>query len=93
MSGARSKGTWMAESHDHLSCQEVVELVTDYLDGALSVEGASLFEQHLNFCDGCIWYVDQIKTTVEAVGEVREDDIPSEAKDRLMAAFRDWKGS
>ena len=83
----------MAESHDHLSCQEVVELVTDYLDGALSAEEASLFEQDLNFCDGCIWYVDQIRTTVDAVGEVHEDDIAPEAKDRLMTAFRHWKGS
>ena len=83
----------MSESHDHLSCQEVVELVTDYLDGALSAEDAALFEQYLNFCDGCVWYVDQIKTTVEALGEVREEHIPSEAKDRLMTAFRDWKGS
>jgi anti-sigma factor RsiW len=83
----------MAESHDHLSCQEVVELVTGYLDGALTSEEASLFEQHLNFCDGCIWYVDQIRTTVDAAGEVREEDISPEAKDRLMTAFRDWKGS
>ena len=83
----------MAESHDHITCQEVVELVTDYLDGELSGESGSLFEQHLNFCDGCVWYVDQIRNTVDAVGEVREEDISPEAKDRLMTAFRDWKGS
>ena len=83
----------MAESHDHLSCQEVVELVTEYLDESLSVEHASLFEQHLNFCEGCVWYVDQLRATVEAVGEVREEDIAPEAKERLMAAFRDWKRS
>ena len=83
----------MAESHDHLSCQEVVELVTDYLDGALSADDATLFEQHLNFCEGCVWYVDQIKKTVETLGEVREEDVPPEAKDRLMAAFRDWRSS
>ena len=83
----------MAESHDHLSCQEVVELVTDYLDGALSADDATLFEQHLNFCEGCVWYVDQIRTTVETLGEVREEDVPPEAKDRLMAAFRDWRSS
>jgi anti-sigma factor RsiW len=83
----------MAESHDHLSCQEVVELVTDYLDGALSGEDAALFEQHLNFCDGCVWYVDQIRTTIEAVGEISDEDIPPEAKDRLMTAFRNWKAS
>ena len=83
----------MAESHDHLSCQEVVELVTHYLDGALSAEDAALFEQHLNFCEGCVWYVDQIKKTAETLGEVREEDVPPEAKDRLMTAFRAWKGS
>ena len=83
----------MAESHDHLTCQEVVELVTDYLDGALSSEDAALFEQHLNFCEGCVWYVEQIKMTVEALGEVREEDLSPEAKDGLMAVFRDWKRS
>jgi anti-sigma factor RsiW len=83
----------MAESHDHISCQEVVELVTDYLDQALPADEASLFEQHINFCDGCIWYVEQIKSTAEALGEVREEDISPEAKDRLMSAFREWRGS
>src|SRR5829696_8435330 len=64
------------------------------LERAPGVEaGAALFEQHLNFCEGCVWYVEQIKTTIETLGDVREDDIPSEAKDRLMSAFRDWRGS
>jgi anti-sigma factor RsiW len=83
----------MAESHDHLSCQEVVELVTDYLDGGLPAGDTALFEHHLNFCEGCVWYVEQIKTTIETVGEVREESIPPEAKERLMGAFRDWRGS
>jgi anti-sigma factor RsiW len=83
----------MAESHDHLSCQEVVELVTDYLDEALPADEAALVEQHLNFCEGCVRYVEQIRATAAAVGEVREEDIAPEAKDRLMAAFRNWSGS
>ena len=83
----------MAESADHLSCQEVVELVTDYLEESLSAEDAALFEQHLNFCEGCVWYVDQLRTTVEVLGEIREEDIPAETKDRLMSAFRNWRGS
>jgi anti-sigma factor RsiW len=83
----------MAESADHLSCQEVVELVTEYLDESLSPEDASLFEQHLNFCEGCVWYVDQLRTTVETVGEIREEDISPEAKERLMGAFREWRSS
>jgi anti-sigma factor RsiW len=83
----------MAESADHLSCREVVELVTDHLDGALSAEEVALLEQHLNFCEGCVWYVEQIKTTVDALGEIREEDVPPEAKDRLMTVFRDWRRS
>jgi anti-sigma factor RsiW len=83
----------MAESADHISCQEVVELVTDYLDEALPAEEAALFEQHINFCEGCVWYVEQIRRTAGALGEVREEDISPEAKERLMGAFRDWRGS
>jgi anti-sigma factor RsiW len=83
----------MAESADHISCQEVVELVTGYLDGALPAEDAALFEQHLNFCEGCVWYVHQIKATIETVGQVGEEDIPPEAKEGLMSAFRDWRGA
>jgi anti-sigma factor RsiW len=83
----------MAESADHLSCQEVVELVTAYLEESLPPDEASLFEQHLNFCEGCVWYVDQLRLTVDRVGEVAEEDISPEAKERLMGAFRNWRGS
>ena len=83
----------MTHSHDHVTCQEVVELVTEYLDGALPSEQASVFEQHLNFCDGCVWYVDQMRRAVDAVGHIREEDVPAETRDRLLSAFREWKRS
>ena len=83
----------MTHSHDHMTCQEVVELVTEYLDGALPSEEASVFEQHLNFCDGCVFYVDQIRRTVATVGHIREEDVPAETRDRLLSAFREWKRS
>lgn len=83
----------MAKSADHLSCQAVVELVTDYLDKALPPEKAALFEQHINFCEGCVLYVEQIQKTAEVLEEVREEDVSPEAKDRLMRTFRDWRGS
>jgi anti-sigma factor (TIGR02949 family) len=84
----------MAElhSHDHITCQEVVELVTEYFDGALATDEADLFEQHINFCEGCDWYVDQLRATVATVGRVEEEDVPEEMRERLMTAFRDWKG-
>jgi anti-sigma factor RsiW len=83
----------MSHSPLHISCQEVVELVTDYVERVLPPDETALFEQHLNFCEGCVWYVQQIKTTIETLGEVREEDIPPEAKERLMSAFRDWRGA
>jgi hypothetical protein len=83
----------MAEHSEHISCQEVVELATDYVERALPPEQAALFEQHVNFCDGCEWYVGQMRATVETVGRVREEDVPPEARERLLTAFRDWKRS
>jgi anti-sigma factor RsiW len=80
----------MTESPDHVTCQEVVELVTAYLERALPAGDTALFEQHLNFCEGCVWYVEQMRGTVEAAGGVAEDDIPPDARDRLLAAFRGW---
>jgi anti-sigma factor RsiW len=83
----------MAESHEHITCQQVVELVTDYFDGAMPAEEAALFEQHLNFCEGCGWYVDQMRVTVAAVGRIEEADVPPEMRDRLLAALRDRRRS
>jgi predicted anti-sigma-YlaC factor YlaD len=83
----------MAESHDHVSCSEVVELVTDYLERSLPAYDAALVEQHLNFCEGCIWYVDQIRTTIETVGRIEPEAVPPEIENQLLAAFREWKRS
>jgi anti-sigma factor RsiW len=81
----------MIEAHEHITCQEVVELVTDYLERALPAEEAAVFEQHLNFCDGCAWYMDQMRTTVATVGRVTEEDLPPETRDKLLDVFRHWR--
>jgi anti-sigma factor RsiW len=81
----------MGETHQHVTCSEIVELVTEYLEGALSPEDATLVEQHLNFCDGCVWYVDQMRTTVATVGRIEEEELPPDVRDRLLTAFRDWR--
>jgi hypothetical protein len=83
----------MLESHEHITCQEVVELVTDYLEWAMPSDEAALFEQHLNFCEGCVWYVDQIRKTASLAGRIREEVVPDQVRDRLLTAFRDWKGT
>ena len=81
----------MHDAADHVTCREVVELVTDYLEHALPPHEAALFEQHVNFCDGCDWYLDQMRRTVATVGRIEEEDVPADARERLLSAFRDWK--
>ena len=77
-------------STDGLTCKEVVEIVTDYLEGALSPEDRARFEQHLAVCDGCTYYVEQMRETIRLSGKVTEDQIPVAQRERLLEAFRDW---
>jgi anti-sigma factor RsiW len=74
-----------------VTCKELVELVTDYLEGRLPQAQVEEFEQHLELCAGCVTYVDQLRATIELVGSVGEDDLPPGAADALLAEFRDWK--
>jgi anti-sigma factor RsiW len=74
-----------------LSCQELVELVTDWLEGALDARHARLFEEHLLACTGCATYVEQLRRTIEATGRLTADDLSPEAEATLLQAFRDWK--
>jgi anti-sigma factor RsiW len=74
----------------HFTCQEIVELVTDYLEGALDAGQATLFEEHMNFCDGCEWYLEQMRATIATVGRV-EDEVPPDAREHLLTAFRQWR--
>jgi anti-sigma factor RsiW len=71
-----------------ISCQEVVEIITDYLEGRLSAEDVAIFEAHLELCDGCRWYLDQMRITIAAVGRVEETDVPPELRDTVLDAFR-----
>ena len=78
---------------EQLSCQELVELVTDYAENALSVEDRARFEEHLDVCEGCRNYVEQMRATVAAVGRLRPADLSPEAEQALLGAFRGWKPS
>ena len=75
----------------HLTCAELVEIVTDYLEGALSEDDRLRFELHLVMCEGCVAYLAQFRHTISAVGRLAEDDLSAQARDALLAAFRDWK--
>jgi len=73
-----------------LSCRELVELVTEYLEGALDDRDVRAFERHLPGCDGCTEYVEQLRATVRATGTLTPDDLTPEAETALLQAFRDW---
>lgn len=72
-----------------LACQEVVELVTAYLEDALDPKDRERFEEHLVFCDGCQNYLEQMRTTIRLAARV-EDELPAELEAELLEAFRDW---
>ena len=73
-----------------MNCDEFVELVTAYLEGTLAPETEQRFVGHLAECDGCDRYLEQIRVTVAALGRLPEQGLDPDARDRLLAAFRDW---
>ena len=76
-----------------IDCKDLVELVTDYLEGVLDAEDVERFEDHLALCDGCDVYVQQMRQTIEVVGALSEDDVPAGARTALLTAFREWRSA
>jgi predicted anti-sigma-YlaC factor YlaD len=74
-----------------LTCKELVELVTNYLEGRLSAQERVRFEEHLGLCLGCHTYLDQVRTTIALTGSLTEESIPPQARDTLLETFRNWK--
>jgi anti-sigma factor RsiW len=73
-----------------LSCHEVVELVTDYLEEALPPEERRRVEEHLELCEGCTRYLEQMRETIRLTGMLSEEQIPDDQKSALLEAFRSW---
>lgn len=78
-------------SGESMDCNELVELVTAYLDSALDAETRKRFDAHLLECDGCESYLQQFRVTVRTVGKIREEDVDPAYRDRLLNAFRDFR--
>ena len=72
-----------------MNCDEFVELVTAFLDGALDAEAEARLVDHLSECDGCTVYLDQFRQTIESLAELPADGLPSEARAALLAAFEE----
>ena len=75
-----------------MACVELVELVTDYLEGALSAEDVARVEHHLADCDGCEAYVAQMRLTIAQTGRLQPADVPAPVLDALGDAFRHRHG-
>jgi anti-sigma factor RsiW len=74
-----------------LTCKEVVEIVTDYLEGSLNPEDRRRFEAHLEDCGGCRTYLEQMRQTIRALGRLPEQSVSIEVQEILVHTFRDWK--
>jgi anti-sigma factor RsiW len=74
-------------------CQEIVELVTDYLEGALDPGMTAEVEAHLALCDGCDTYLHQMSATIRALGTVPVATLSEAAQAKLVQAFRDVRGN
>lgn len=74
-----------------LTCQELVELVTEYLEGSLPAAQRARFEAHLAECPYCRIYLEQVRETIRLLGRLTEETISTEAGQELLRLFRDWK--
>jgi Putative zinc-finger len=87
----REPGPGLTMGVPELTCKELVEVITDYLEGSMPAERRLLFEEHVAFCDWCRTYLEQVRATVRLTGTLREDDLGPEARAGLLRVFRDWK--
>jgi anti-sigma factor RsiW len=71
-------------------CQELAEFLTDYLEGLLTPVERASFDRHIAGCRDCTLYVEQMRLTIAASGQIRADEIPPAVRDELLNAFRGW---
>ena len=76
-----------------MNCRQVVELMTDYLEGALSPVERARFDEHIAGCDGCRAYLQQLRTTRRVLGRLADEPVPAEVERDLLEAFRSWRSS
>jgi predicted anti-sigma-YlaC factor YlaD len=76
-----------------VTCIELVELVTDYLEGSMPSGQRALFDEHIAGCEGCTTYLEQFRITIRLTGMLTEEQIEPDARTALLTAFQDWRGS
>lgn len=78
--------------HEEITCRELVDVITDYLEGTLPDAERVRFEEHLAVCPYCRNYVDQMRETIRTLGRLREESLSPRTREELLEAFRDWRG-
>jgi anti-sigma factor RsiW len=82
-----------ARAPAEIVCRQLVELVTDYLEGALDRDTATRFEEHLAICAKCTVYVEQFRLVIAEAGTITAGALPPATRAGLLEAFHGWKGS
>ena len=78
-------------SKNELACQEMVELITDYLDGALTRSQRKRFEAHLAGCEHCTEYLRQMRVTIQLTGGLRVEDLTPAMHEQFSEIYRRWR--
>jgi anti-sigma factor RsiW len=76
-----------------MTCRQVVELMTNYLEGALSAIDRARFEEHIAGCDGCTAYLAQLRTARRIMGRLADEPVPATVEKELLEAFRSWRST
>ncbi len=75
----------------NFSCQEIAQLITDYLDGSLNLGERVRFQIHLGLCFACRNYLRQMKHTIATLRQLPPEPVPQHVKEELLERFRNWK--
>ncbi|MGZ8579413.1 MAG: anti-sigma factor family protein [Actinomycetota bacterium] len=76
-----------------MTCIELVELVTDYLEGSMPADERARFDEHISGCEGCTTYMEQLRITIRLTGMLTEEQIAPDARAARLDAFRDWRST
>ena len=76
-----------------MTCIELVELVTDYLEGSMPADERARFDEHISWCEGCTTYLEQFRITIRLTGMLTEEEIAPDARANLLGAFREWRST
>ena len=76
---------------EQMTCKELVELVTEYIEGTLPEDVRIRVESHLTGCDGCTNYLEQMRQTIRLTGQVREENLTATQREDLLRLFRGWQ--